>query len=165
MTAPLRQSPPAVPGKEREPLLDSHFISEKRAGLCSSPFPMSLEDIGTHFCFSAKRRQLFKGLSDYVDAVRSLKAPPILQLISGSFLDRCDSPRDVDVANIVESVEEAGMPLYFDKRFTLERFGVDPLTIVRGGDAQRDALAMLRLSTYYGCRRLDGGQRGFIWLV
>lgn len=136
-----------------------------RPAVLTSPFPMTLDGIANEFCFSDRRKELFGGLKRYVEAVRSLPSPPMIQLIGGSFLDNVDEPGDIDLANIVMHVDDAAMPLYFDKSFTLKYYGIDPITIVISDDIERTFISLLRISAFYSHRRSDDGARGYIFLV
>jgi hypothetical protein len=134
-------------------------------GLQISPFVVTLDHLEAQFCFSERRKRLFAGLSDYIRLTRSTRHPPLLQFVSGSFIDDEPDPGDVDVASLIQRVDEESMPLFYDKAFTLGRFGVDPLVFVLGDDPARNCLSVMRLASLYSRRKQDGMQRGFLCLV
>lgn len=136
-----------------------------KMALSVSPFVVTLEHIAENFLFSDKRKILYAGLSDYIGATRNCRHPPLLQFISGSFLDDVLEPGDIDVASIVENVDEEAMPLLFDKAFTLARFQVDPIAITLRGDAAQDLFSVMRLAAFYSCRPVDGLARGFLCIA
>lgn len=142
------------------PAVQAH---ETSSILSTAPFPLTLREIAVRFCFTDRRRELFEGLSRYQQAIAALPHPPIMQILTGSFLDDCEAPGDIDIANIVETVDIEAMPLYYDRPFTRRTFGIDASTLHLTGDAAKDSLSLFRLAIYYSGSR-DGRQRATVLL-
>jgi hypothetical protein len=130
----------------------------------TSPFIMSLDDIGRRFAFTPRRERLFEGLKLYIKEVRALETPPVAQIIAGSFVDEVPDPGDIDVLSILEGLDEEAFPLFCNKQFVTAVFGVDPFPLMLRGNTAEDCLALARAMAYYSCRR-DGRARAMIWLV
>ncbi|UUL84029.1 DUF6932 family protein [Sphingomonas qomolangmaensis] len=152
---------------------DLHFVEGRVIGVQShtgrhkmllAPYPLTLSGIRERFTFSARRCELFDNLQRYITAARALSHPPLLQIISGSFVDDTEEPGDIDLANIVDSIDEEAMPLLFDPDFTKATYEIDAITVCLSDDALGNALALLRIGNYFSSRR-DGLHRAYIWVI
>lgn len=83
------------------------FVGQSAVGYPRSPYEATIETFVDHFCTSAARANVLRGLLDYRQALRDAGFAVGFQWLDGSFVENCElvrgrAPDDIDVVSFLE---------------------------------------------------------------